>query len=118
MLSLLLATVGVFGVTYFAVCQRTREFGIRAALGATPGTVIRLVLGEGLWLTLPGLLLGLVGALIAGRLVARALFGISPGDPMTFAATAVVQVAAALAASALPAYRAMAVEPLKTLRQD
>jgi putative ABC transport system permease protein len=118
LLSLLLATVGVFGVTYFAVCQRTREFGIRSALGATPRAVMQLVLGEGLWLTLPGVALGLAGAIAAGRLVGSALFGISPADPSTFVATAAVQVAAALAACVLPAYRATAVDPLRALRHE
>jgi predicted permease len=117
-LALVLATVGLFGVTYYAVAQRTREFGVRMALGATPRKVVQLVLREGLRLTAPGVALGILGALIGARLLARALFGVSPGDPATFAATAALQAAVALAAAALPAYRATQADPIVALRQE
>ena len=96
-LALVLATVGLFGLTYLTVSQRTREFGIRAALGATPRRVMGLVLREGILLTLPGVALGLAGAAVAGRLVSSGLFGVSPADPSTYAASAALQAAVALA---------------------
>jgi predicted permease len=117
-LALILATVGLFGVTYYAVSQRTREFGVRVALGATPRTVLQLVLREGLVLTAPGVAIGIVAALIGARFLARTLFGVSPGDPLTFAATAALQCAVALAACALPAYRATKADPMVALRQE
>ena len=117
-LALGLATVGLFGVTYFTVSQRTREFGIRVALGATRQRVMSLVLREGLILTLPGVLLGLVGALLGMRVAARLLLGIGPADPATYLATAVLQTVVALAACAFPAYRATNADPMTALRQD
>jgi putative ABC transport system permease protein len=117
-LALVLATVGLFGVTYYAVNQRTREFGIRVALGARPRAVMALVLREGLFLTIPGVAMGIAGALLGGRLVARALFGVSPSDPLTLAATAALEGVVALAACALPAWRATRANPIIALRQD
>lgn len=117
-LALVLAAVGLFGVTYYAVSQRTREFGVRVALGATPRSVMSLVLKEGLVLTIPGVVLGIAAALAATRLVANLLFGVSPADPVTYATTAVLQTAVALAACALPAYRATTADPLVALRQE
>lgn len=116
-LAVLLGSIGLFGVMYFAVSQRTREFGIRSALGATRRRVVTLVLNEGLRLTVPGVLLGAIGGYIAGRLLSRMLFGVSPADPFTFVATALIELAVALLASALPAYRAMRVDPLTALRE-
>lgn len=116
-LAVLLGSIGLFGVMYFAVSQRTREFGIRSALGATRRRVITLVLNEGLRLTVPGILLGASGGYLAGRLLSRMLFGVSPADPLTFGATAAIELAVALLASALPAYRAMRVDPLTALRE-
>jgi predicted permease len=115
-LALVLATVGLFGVTYFAVNRRTREFGVRVALGATPRAVISQVLQEGLMLTLPGIALGVGGAMIAGRLASAALLCVSPYDPATYAATALLQTIVTLGACALPAYRATMVDPIATLR--
>jgi predicted permease len=117
-LSVTLATIGLFGVTYYAVSQRTREFGIRTALGATPRTMIWLVLHDGLTLAAPGIALGLCGALAAGRVVANLLYGVSASDPLTFAAAAGFQLLVALLASALPAARAAASDPIRALRQD
>lgn len=117
-LALVLATVGLFGVTYYAVNQRTREFGIRVALGATPRKVMSLVLREGLLLSAPGVAIGVLGSLMAARLMGSALFGVSPGDPVTFAATAAIQMAVALLACAAPAYQATKADPIVALRQE
>jgi ABC-type antimicrobial peptide transport system permease subunit len=116
--AMLLATVGLFGVMYFSVSQRTREFGIRAALGATRGRVLSVVLREGLRLALPGVLLGSVGAYLGARLIAGALFGIRPADPITFASTVAIELTVTLAACALPAWRATRVNPMVALRAD
>jgi predicted permease len=117
-LALILASVGLFGATYYAVSQRTREFGVRVALGATRRRVLSLVLREGLALTLPGVMLGLAAALVGGRLAASLLVGVTPFDPPTYLAAAVLQTAVALAACALPAFRATRVDPMEALRQE
>ena len=117
-LALLLATVGLFGVTYFTVRQRTREFGIRIALGARPGDVIRQILREGVRLAIPSALAGLLLAFVAGRLASRALFGVSPADPVSFGATAAIEIAVALLACALPARRATQADPIAALRDE
>ena len=91
-----LATVGLFGVTFYTVSQRTREFGVRVALGATPGRVMALVLREGLMLTVPGVIVGIAGALLALRLASRMLVGVGPADPATYLVTALLQTAVAL----------------------
>lgn len=117
-LALVLATVGLFGVMYFTVSQRTREFGIRVALGATRERVIRVVLGEGLRLAVPGVLLGLAGGYVVARVLARALYGVGTADPVSFGGTAIVQVVVALAACAIPAYRATKADPIIALRQE
>lgn len=117
-LALMLATVSLFGVTYFTVRQRTREFGIRVALGARRADVIRQVMREGIWLAVPGAAAGLVLAFVAARLTARMLLGVSPGDPVSFSATAAIEIAVALAACALPAYQATQADPIIALRDD
>jgi predicted permease len=117
-LAVLLATVGLFGVTSYAVSQRTREFGVRVAVGATPRNVLALVVGEGVVLTLAGAVIGIAAALGATRLIASALVGIAPHDPLTYAATAALQTLAAIAACAWPAYRATRADPLVALRQE
>ena len=117
-LALILATVGLFGLTYLTVSQRTREFGIRAALGATPRRVMRQVLREGIWLTLPGVALGLAGAAIAGRLLSSGLVGVNAADPSTYAASASLQAAVAVLACLLPAFRATRADPMVALRVD
>ena len=117
-LAVLLGSVGLFGAMYFSVSQRTREFGIRTALGATRRRVITTVLREGLRLTVPGVVLGGVAGYIAGRLLARGLFGVTPSDPVSFALTMGIEITVALMACALPAYRATRVDPLVALRSE
>jgi predicted permease len=117
-LALVLATVGLFGMTYLTVSQRTREFGIRAALGATPRRVKGLVLREGVWLTLPGVGLGLAGAALTSRLVSSGLVGVNPADPSTYAASAAIQAAVALLACLIPAHRATQADPMVALRVE
>jgi predicted permease len=115
---LVLAMTGLFGVLAFAVAQRQREFGVRAALGADRRDVMRLVVREGLALAGIGTALGLLGALVAGRLVSAFLFGVSPMDPATLVAVPLVLVAVALLATVVPARRASAVDPMSALRAE
>ena len=115
-LAVMLATLGLFGVTSYAIGQRTREFGIRAALGASPRSMMGLVIGEGLRLAVPGVVLGVLGAVVAGRLLSSMLFGVSPSDAVTLVLTAVTQTLIALAACAIPARRATRVDPISALR--
>ena len=109
---------GLFGVTFYTVSQRTREFGVRVALGATPGRVLALVLREGLLLTVPGVIAGIAGALLALRLASRMLDGVGPADPTTYVVTAILQTAVALAACLLPAMKAMRADPTRGLKQE
>ena len=117
-LALVLATVGLFGVTFYTVSQRTREFGVRVALGATPARVLTLVLREGLLLTVPGVIAGIAGALLALRLASRLLVGVGSADPSTYVVTALLQTAVALGACLLPAMKAMRADPMRALRQE
>jgi predicted permease len=118
LLALILATVGIYGVIAYSARQRTREIGIRMALGANRRDVIRLVLGQGLRLTVAGLGLGLGLSLMLTRFLRSELFGISPTDPLTFAGVAVCLGTVALAACYVPARRALRVEPTTALRQQ
>lgn len=117
-LALTLATVGLFGLTYLTVSQRTREFGIRAALGATPRRVAGLVLREGVWLTIPGIALGLAGTAVATRFVSSTLFGVSAADPSVYLASAIIQSLVAVCACLLPALRATRADPMLALRAE
>ena len=117
-LALLLATVGVYGVASFAVAQRTREMGIRTALGAQRRDVLRLVVGESLARVGIGLGVGLLAALGVARLLASQLYGLGAIDPVTFIATPAVLALAGLLASWIPARRAARVDPLVALRGD
>ncbi len=115
---LTLAGVGLYGVMSYSVCRRTREIGIRMALGAKPGSVLAMVLRQGLTLTGVGLAIGLALALALGRFSASLLYGISGTDPLTFLAVPIVLLAVSLVAIVFPAYRAAHVEPTTALRYE
>jgi len=117
-LALLLAVAGVYGVISYAVTARTHEFGIRLALGAEAPRVLGLVLGHGALLIGIGLVVGLCGALAFTRLLKSRLFEVTPTDPATFAAMAVLLAAVALAACLVPARRATKVDPVIALRHE
>jgi putative ABC transport system permease protein len=114
--ALLLSSVGIYGVLSYMVAQRTRDIGIRMALGASPGQVVREVLGFGIRLAGTGLALGVLGALGVTRLLASMLYGVRSTDPITFAAVSLILLFVALVASYLPARRAMQVDPIVALR--
>ncbi len=116
--ALTLAAVGIYGIMSHAVKRRTREIGIRVALGARPGDVLRLVVGQGMALAGVGLAVGVVAALAATRLMRSLLFGVSATDPVTFVAIVALLGAIALVASWLPARRAVATDPTLALRSD
>jgi predicted permease len=117
-LALLLSAVGLYGALALSVSQRTREIGIRMALGAQTASVVALVLRQGMTPALLGLGAGLVAAVTASRLVSRFLLGVSPGDPLTFLAAATLLAGVSLAACSVPAWRAARVEPTQALRQS
>ena len=117
-LALLLAAVGIYGVLAYSVTQRTREIGIRLALGAQPNDALLLVVRQGLALALVGIGLGLAGALVLTRFIATLLFGVTPTDPLTYTAVSVLLLAVALAASYIPAVRATRVDPIVALRYE
>ncbi len=114
----ILAAIGVYGVMAFGVSQRRRELGIRMALGARPGDMRRMVMGDGLRLGLAGIGIGLIGAFSLTRFMAPLLYGIGSHDPVTFAVVPVVLLIIALAASWIPAHRASRVDPIGVLRQE
>ena len=118
LVALMLAAIGVYGITSYAVAQRTHEIGIRLALGAQLRDVLRLVLGHGLKLTIIGAVLGLFGAFLATRAITSVLYGVSATDPVTFVFVSLLLIGVALVACYVPARRATKVEPLTALRNE
>lgn len=117
-LALLLACIGIYGVLAYLTGQRVPEMGMRMALGASAGDVLWLVLRQSLGMIFVGAGMGIVAALAAGRLLEKPVDGMRPMEPLTFAITISVLVAAALIASFVPARRASRIEPMRALRQE
>ena len=118
MVGLLLASIGIYGVTASAVARRTREIGIRMALGARRTDVVRMVMREGLWLTLIGSAVGLMLAAGASHVLGGFLFGIPPIDPLTFAGTTALFAGVGMAACYVPIRRATHIDPTEALRYE
>jgi predicted permease len=116
--AVLMAAIGIYGLIQYSITMRTHEIGIRIAIGAEAREIFRMILGEGLKLSLTGLALGLVGALGLGQAISSLLFGVSPTDPLTFVTVSLLLIAVGLAACCFPARRAMKVEPIAALRQE
>jgi predicted permease len=117
-MALALASVGIYGVIAYGVSQRTREIGVRLAMGATPNRILQSILGQGAMLTAAGLGLGLLGAVGLSRFLASFLYGVTATDPMTFAGIPLLLAVVALAACYLPARRASKLEPTRALREE
>jgi putative ABC transport system permease protein len=117
-LALVLAAIGIYGVIAYGVTQRTHEIGVRIALGAEQGDVMRLVLGQGVVLAGSGIGMGIAGALALTRLLAGYLYRVQPTDPIALGSTALLLGAVAMLASYIPARRAAKVDPLIALRHE
>ncbi|HYV98694.1 MAG TPA: ABC transporter permease, partial [Gemmatimonadaceae bacterium] len=118
LIALALAAIGIYGVIAYAVSLRTHEIGVRVALGASARTVLLLIVRQVLAITGAGIALGVVAALLSGKVIAKMLFGVSPSDPMAIAAGCVVLGAVALLAAAIPAWRATRMDPVAALRAE
>ena len=116
--ALLLAAIGTYGVLSYVVTQQRREIGIRMALGAKRGLVLRSVMGQGLKLATVGVVAGLAGALVLSRLMETLLFGVRPNDPATLAGVAALITAVAATASLVPALRATRIDPMVVLKDE
>jgi ABC-type antimicrobial peptide transport system permease subunit len=116
--ALILAVAGIYGVMAYTVTQRRREIGVRVALGASPGQVFRIILGQGLFTTAIGVAVGVVGALGLTRTLETLLFDVKPTDPPTFAAVVALLVGVAALACYMPARRATRADPVDALRQE
>jgi ABC-type antimicrobial peptide transport system permease subunit len=117
-LAVLLAAVGIYSVLAYAVRRRVREIGIRMALGAQISDVLRLIVIEGMTLTVIGMAIGLAGALALGSVLSSLIYGLRATDPLTFVTVSALLATVALLASLIPAYRATRVEPIKALREE
>jgi ABC-type antimicrobial peptide transport system permease subunit len=117
-LTLVLSAIGMYGLLNYSVIRRKREIGVRMALGASRSGVVRLVIREALWMVVPGIALGAVGAWAASRFVRSLLFGVKPLDPWVLTASTAVLLATAVIACLLPARRAAAVHPMDALRTE
>jgi putative ABC transport system permease protein len=117
-LALLLVIVGIYGVIAYSISRRTHELGVRMALGAHPRDILRLVLGETARLTISGLAVGVILAILCARLAAAQLYGVIPTDPAGLAGVAVLLLMVAFVASYIPARRAMRVDPMVALRHE
>ena len=111
-----MAAVGIYGLIRYSIATRTREIGLRMAVGAQAGDIFRMIIGEGLMLSVTGVALGLVGALWLGRAASSLLFGVTASDPLTFAAVSLLLTAVAVTACYFPARRAMKLDPIRALR--
>jgi ABC-type antimicrobial peptide transport system permease subunit len=116
--ALLIGVVGIYGVISYTAAQRTREIGVRMALGAQVADVRTMFLRHGLWLTTAGIAIGIGVALVLTRVMSAFLFGVGPTDPLTYAAVSTALAAMALLATYLPARRAARVDPVVALRGD
>jgi predicted lysophospholipase L1 biosynthesis ABC-type transport system permease subunit len=116
--ALALAAIGLYGVLAYLVTQRTNEIGVRLALGASRGSIVRLVVGEGLGTTLAGLVVGMVGAAALSGLIAEQLYQVKPLDPVTYLAINGILVTVAIVACVIPARRALRVDPVKAFRGE
>jgi putative ABC transport system permease protein len=117
-MAMLLGFVGIYGVTSYAVAQRTHEIGIRIAIGAQTRAVHRLVIGQGITLAMVGVSAGLIGAFALTRVLAGLLFGVTATDPLTFTGVAVILLVIALIACWIPSRRAASVDPMIALRHE
>ncbi len=116
--AVLLAAIGLYGLISYLVRQRTREIGLRLAFGAETGTILRLVIGQGLVLAGTGIAIGVAAAFAVTRVMANFLFGVTATDPLTFIVIPAVLLAVAILASYIPARRAMSVDPMEALRAE
>jgi ABC-type antimicrobial peptide transport system permease subunit len=117
-IALILAAVGIYGVLAYNVANRTREFGVRIALGASSGRVLGMVVRQGVATSLVGVILGLIGAMLGARLLRGMLFGVTPLDAPTYAMVVVLLLVVVLGACLAPAIRATRVDPLTSMRAD
>jgi len=116
--ALALALIGIYGVLSYTVSQRVPEIGVRMALGATPSGILRMTIGDGLRLAIPGVALGIVAALLLTRLAGAVLFNVSPGDPVSYVVLSAAVLCVALAACYLPARRAARIDPISAIRVE